>query len=183
MRKALFIVFLLVCSRVEAADRFISYFGDGGAGSLRLAIQGSCEDAGVDTIYFLRPWDPVDIHIQLESPLKIPAGCNGKITIIGSSEVETILDGSAISPSVAFQEKAAIDEVPGLLQVMTSGNVIRGLTFIGFKDGAGVTLMGNDNLVEDNFFGIYRKGNLPKTDTLQPNRFGVVISGNGQTLK
>lgn len=38
--------------------------------------------------------------------------------------------------------------------------------------------MGDDNLVEDNFFGIYRK-----SDNVQPNRFGVVFSGNSNVIR
>ncbi len=179
MKRTLLILFSLaqvglVSETAHAVNRLVTYFGDGGGGSLRLVIQGACEDPGDDVINFVTV---SEVHIALESPLKIPAWCDGKVTINGLPGVETILNGAAIPPAVAFQEKAAMDEVPGILQVMTAKNEIRGLTFVGFKDGAGITLMGHDNLVEDNFFGIYRK-----TDTFKPNRFGMVISGDGNTI-
>src|SRR5262245_59666760 len=64
-------------------------------GSLRIVLESACDDDGDDVIHFAKTRYQT-IHIMLSSPLVIPPDCHGKVTLEGSSQVETILDGAGI---------------------------------------------------------------------------------------
>lgn len=132
-------------------------------GTLRTVLQSSCDDDGDDIIRFGKTRLP-EIRIVLFQPLVIPEDCHGKVTLIASEEVETILDGSKLQGGGV---------VPGdscILHVYSDGHVIRNFTFIGNSLGAGVCFFGRHNKVEENRFGREKSGKE------FPNKYGVVIS-------
>lgn len=164
MRYLLTLSFLLISSPLWAAERWVISFSDSGPGSLREILNRSCMDEGDDTIHFY-PTRLDLFRINLQSPLEIPADCNGAITITGSVDKETILDGSGITTGEA------------ILVVSSWGDTIEGLTFVGYQGGAGLVLEDSDNTVEDNFFGIRRTGEV------SPNAVGMQVGNDWNILR
>lgn len=168
MNQKLYYIFLFVLFfgslPVHAIDRLVTNFGDSGAGTLRLVLQGACEDQGDDVITFAKTY-LAEIYINLESPLHIVPDCNGRVTLIGSREVETILDGEAIANGKA------------ILEIARWGNRIQGLTFVGFKTGAGIGIFQSDNIIENNFIGTFRS----KNENLA-NQHGIIVTGDWNTI-
>lgn len=168
MKRFYFILlFCLVVSPLWAVDRLITNFADTGPGSLRWALDAACADAGDDVIRFA-PTSLSEIRIPLESPLVLPSGCVGAVTLFGNSETETILDGHSLAGS------------SGNLIVQGWGNLFERLTFVGHPTAAGLVLEDGENIVRNNFFGVYRN-----SSELKPNQMGIrvvsdwnVIEGN-----
>lgn len=174
-------------SPLLATDRLVVSFEDSGAGSLRAALFGACREAGDDTIRFAPTWLE-SFRISLRSPLEIPADCDGGVTIIGSADKETVLDGSSIESG------------EGILIIRSWGNVIEQLTFAGNHQGAGIVLEESDNLIQNNFMGVFRQEggtspnrigiliendwNIVRGNTISANRAeGILIHGNANTIQ
>lgn len=167
MRLEKYILFVLilfpVLSHAYSGIRYVtSTSADSTDGSLRLVLQAACDDAGDDTITF------ADTHldkirIKLESPLVIPEDCRGKITLEGSSQVDTLLNGNE------FTDGGDVLGDSCILNVYSDGHVIRNFSFVNNELGAGICLFGRNNLVEENRFG------KDLEDNEKPNRYGIVV--------
>lgn len=159
--KRLFFLLFLFSSPAFADERDVLFPDDSGAGTLRYALEVSCGQSGDDTITFILGKASV---IRLETPLIIPADCNGTITITGPKN-EVVLDGSEIEAGA------------GILIVESWGNTIEGLTFVGYENGAGLVLEDGDNRVEGSFFGVTRG-----SATEAPNLIGIRVSSDWNVL-
>ncbi len=179
--------FLMTPSAFAMVNRLISNFGDDGAGTLRWALDGACADSDDDVIRFA-PTSRFEIRIPLRSPLVIPSGCVGAVTILGRDDVETILDGSALSGAA------------GTLIVRSWGNRIEGITFLGNSGGAGLLIEDSENTIHNNFFGVRRQTrmnqgnqvgihvvsdwNMIEGNTITGNHGnGILLSGSANTLR
>jgi hypothetical protein len=161
----LFLAVFFCSTSAYAIDRLVSNLSDEGEdeGTLRKILRDACNESGNDVIGFSQI-TRAELRIHLKTPLVIPNDCNGKITLEGSDEAETIIDGSALTGP---------QNQPGdscSFHVYSDGHKIKNITFVGNSAGAGICLFGNDNTIESNAFGITQKG------TAEPNLHGVVIS-------
>lgn len=149
--------------------RDVTVFQDDGTpelyGSLRRVLEGACMEAGDDVIVFHHT-SLTEIRIFLRAPLVIPANCNGSVTLRGSSEVETILDGSLIENGEA------------ILILQSWGDTIDGLTFVAARDSAGISVQGNDHILQNNFIGTYRNAPIAAG-----NQKGILLKGDWNRLE
>lgn len=132
-------------------------------GELRVVLQHVCDAPGEDVIRFAHT-RLGEIRIPLAAPLVIPDDCDGGVTLIGSDEVDTVLDASALSGG---------GSVPGdncSLHIYSSRHTVRNFSFVNNVNGAGVCLFGRENLMEANRFGHGLAGSEG------PNRYGIVVS-------
>lgn len=157
--------FLLAVRAAPAADFLVTRATDGTfeEGELRVVLQHVCDEPGEDVIRFA-PTRLSEIRIPLESPLVIPADCQGGVTLIGSDEVDTLLDGSAL----AGGGRTAGDNCT--FHIYSDRHRLRNLSFVGNENGAGVCLFGRSNRLEGSRLGV------GLSESAEPNKFGVVIS-------
>lgn len=135
---------------------------DKGQGSLRLLIEEACNTAGDDKLEFNR--FPGDVGITLNSPLVIPANCQGKIEIAGLHGAKVVISGSGMEDN-----KCA-------LQVQSNNNLIHHLYFI--ESPKGICVQGSGNQVSDNFVG-FLPGISPEN---RGNDVGVYVTGNNNQI-
>lgn len=166
IRKFLFL-FLFLSASAHAEDRLVTNFADDGNGTLRKLIVASCYFPGDDTITFAPtyPYNP-QIIISLTKPLVMEAGCHGTITIIGPEDREVILEGSAIVTGDAT------------LNISSWGNEVDNLIFVGNQAGPAILLKNSDNLIQNNFIGVYRN-----EEGSSPNKIGIRVSGDWNILR
>lgn len=145
-----------------------------GHGTLRLLLQSACDDDGDDDIVFGHT-RLNEIRIILDSPLVIPQDCRGLVTITGSSEVETILDGSRLEGP---------GRIPGqlcLLNVYSNRHKIRNFTFVD-SEGSGVCLFGQENEVSKNKFNGNAAVKYPIVVSQVFSRQFPQMNGQGNTV-
>lgn len=163
-------IFLLVIFLMSAPltlhatiERWVSNVSDNQEeGTLRTVLQDACSSPDNDFIGFWHTSLPL-IRIVLKSPLVIPRDCNGTITMQGSTEVETILDGSQISGA---------GRMPGdtcILNIYSNQNTVSGFTFSRNLQGAAVCVFGQRNDLANLIVG------RELATGPAPNRYGVVI--------
>ncbi|MBI4411688.1 MAG: right-handed parallel beta-helix repeat-containing protein [Deltaproteobacteria bacterium] len=166
MRKLIFTILILLPATtvLAATERLVTNSSDETEeGTLRVILQDACDTAGDDIIEFAET-RLSEIQINFKSPLVIPEDCQGTITMEGSDEVDTLLDGSKLTGG----GKEAGDSC--ILNVYSDGHTVRNFSFLNNEKGAGVCLFGRDNIVEENRFGATQAGEE------QPNRYGIVVS-------
>ncbi|GEM_PF-4145432 len=173
MKKFWIFSLLLICVPLKVFSysgiRDVTVFEDDGSpelyGSLRRVLEGACLEEGDDVIVFHHTTLP-EIRIILREPLVIPSTCNGSVTIRGSNEVETILDGSLIRSGNA------------ILIIESWGDTIEHLTFTGFGNGAGIYLKDGDHTIRDNFIGVLRN-----QDRSAANQKGIWVKGDWNKIE
>lgn len=173
MKRNLFLLLLLLLSPSlfgYYGERLVTRTADDGPeeGTLRYILQKSCEDEGDDVLRFGPTWLP-EIRFVLREPLVIPEDCHGGITLLGSDQAETILDGSRIKSG------------EGILIDRSWGDTFEGLTFAGYSNGAGLVLENGgdgDHLVQDNYFGVFRN-----SAGAAPNLVGIEVLGDWNDIK
>lgn len=150
-----------------AGDRWVTVADDSlyREGTLRTVLHSSCEDEGDDRIRFERT-RLSEIRIVLNEPLVIPQNCRGRVTVMGSEEVETILDGSRLTGGGSAEGDSC------LWFVYSNNHLIRNFTFMNNSLGAGVCVFGRENQIRENRFGNDRAG------LSGPVRYGIVLSNH-----
>ncbi len=167
MRRFLFLTAFLffIVQPIGAADFLVTRSTDGTfeEGELRVVLQHVCDEPGDDTIRFA-PTRLEEIRIPLETPLVIPADCAGTVTVVGSDEVDTVLDGALLSGGGLTPGDSC------LFHIYSDRHTVRNFTFANNANGAGICAFGRENRIETNRFGEGLSGSA------EPNRYGVVIS-------
>lgn len=161
----MFVFVLSIVPSIHAAEFWVTRATDGTfeEGELRVVLQHACDESGDDTIRFEHTRLD-EIRIPLENPLVIPADCQGSVTVIGSDEVDTVLDASLLSGG---------GSTPGdscTFHLYSDRHTLRNFSFVNNANGAGVCLFGRENQIEGNRFGLGLSGSA------EPNKYGVVIS-------
>lgn len=159
------VLFFLVVRPLLAAEFLVTRATDMTfeEGELRVVLQHVCDAPGDDVIRFAHT-RLAEIRIPLEAPLVIPADCQGSVTVIGSKEVDTVVDGSLLSGG---------GTVPGdncSLHIYSDRHTVRNISFVDNRNGAGVCLFGRANRIEGNRFGQGLSG------LRGSNKYGVVLS-------
>lgn len=166
MKKIILTIFLLLSSMpvLAGTERLVTNESDKTEeGTLRVVLQDACDTAGDDDIRFADT-RLARIRIDLKSPLVIPEDCRGSVTLEGSDEVDTLLDGSKFSGGGGEAGDSCI------LNVYSDNHTVRNFSFVNNEKGAGVCLFGRDNVVEESRFGAGKGG------AEEPNRYGIVVS-------
>ncbi len=164
-RLFIFIVLFILAKPLWALEGFVLNLDNDGRSSLEHLLEYLCHQPGDDWIHF--PHTTYDrLVIPVRRTLVIPEACDGSITLVGSTEVETILDGRNIR------------EGQPTFRVGSSGNHISGFTFVRNQQGVGLVVEGSNNVIEDSFFGV-----APLSVDFSPNHTGIVISGSGNTFR
>ena len=166
----------------QATDRFVSdYNDDYDEGTLRVVLQVACDEPGNDRIQFFDDSGSTNI-IRLKSlPLTIPQDCDGTITLVGSSNKDTIIDADAL-PDTGHEPAETCT-----INVYTDGNSFENLSIVNNEAGAGICLFGRNNTLTNNRIGTKEDGSTA------PNRYGIIVSaifqntyddmdGSGNTL-
>lgn len=156
------------CPTENCFTREVSNADDEGDRSLRVVIGHACLDNGDDRIVFTI-WDP----IELESPIVVPANCNGRLFIYGKANVRNVLDGSRLDSGDDFQDNC-------MLRIDSNDNEVTNLSFINYRSdddaqtfpGIGLCLLGNGNRVEH-----VSSGALPNSTGGDGNDVGIYIRG------
>lgn len=158
-------VLLFISGYAHASTQLYVSSNEDGAkeGVLRVVLKAACDTAGDEVIDFADT-SLSQIKIKLQSPLIIPEDCRGTVTLNGSSEVDTRVDGSLFTGGGSDTGDSCI------LNVYSDNHTISNFSFISNTKGAGLCLFGRDNLVQNNRFGTTQNG------ANHPNRYGVVIS-------
>lgn len=167
IKKHLLLFLVLILPSISFAKSGVWYVSnpsdDVEQGTLRVVLQEACDTKGDETIQFEKT-RLSQINIVLKKPLVIPEDCKGTVTIEGSSEVDTLLDGKKIMDGGVIVGDSCI------LNVYADGNTIKNFSFVNNKRGAGICLFGRDNIVENNRFGLDLEGNI------KSNLYGIVVS-------
>jgi CSLREA domain-containing protein len=159
--------------------------------SLREAIIATINHPGPDTIAFGLPGTP-PFTILAGSPL--PAVTDGG-TVIDATTQPGYSGAPVIMLQMGFPTPPG-EQFPGGITLASGGNVVRGLSIVGFefdpggnttcgyesKGGGGVVILsGSGNIVEDNFLGLTPSGAaMGNTDGifLHPNGYGNTLQDN-----
>ncbi|MBI2336571.1 MAG: thrombospondin type 3 repeat-containing protein [Deltaproteobacteria bacterium] len=167
MKKIIYFVlaFLALAASAQAETFHVVNNNDHGNGSLRTVIHSACnETAGDDTIDFgiWSPDFPDSKTIHLDSPLVIPANCQGKITLIGREDMEITFNGSDLGGAEAA------------LKIQKDHTHIQNFVFIGAPTAI---------LVESNFneITLNRIGWSPGQGK-EPNGVGILVTGNDNQI-
>lgn len=152
---------------VSSAAEFPVYVfsGNDENGTLLLRVKSACENAGDDVIYFPKT-NLSKIELFLQNPIVIPKNCNGTVTLKGSDQVDTLIDGSDLWEENSYN--LAPDEAC-LLYIYSDSNVIENLSFGNFFKSA-ICVFGRNNAIQMNRIGV------DKTVERIPNDYGIVVS-------
>lgn len=154
---------------------------DSGAGSLRAAITAVNADnvAGADTISFGIVGGGLQT-IVLKTAL--PA-LTRTVTIDASTQPGFTGTGPVASPAVVIDGSGVAPGADGLSFTGAGGNVVRGLSIVGFTSGpggggSGILLGGSGgNVIQGNDLGV-----LPDGSTPRPNTNGIVVLSSGNSI-
>lgn len=165
----LIIVFVSIQETVAQVTFTVTNTNDTGAGSLRQAIAEANANPGADAIHFNIPGSGPHT-IQLQSALP---EITGPVVIDGLSQsgancsswpasLQIVLDGTATTGSGLF--------------FTSNGSTVRGLVIGGFTS-IGIRIDGDSNAVTCTYVGTDASGT-----TAAPNRFGLALLGDGNTV-
>ena len=145
----------------------ISSTADSGPGTLRQALLDA--ESG-DIITFDAAVFPPSASATIYLGNELPSVSQGNLTIDGSN-AGVILDGSNIGE----------DFVPGL-QIISDGNAVRGLQFVNFAPGAGISLSGG---AQHNLIGGDRRigsGPVGQGNLVSRGDIGICLGGDGTSF-
>lgn len=129
---------------------------DHGPSSLRSFVKAACDNPGDDELTFRVTQGGI---IRLETPIKIPETCQGKVSLKGPTQVKIVFDGTRLTSGQCS------------LLIEGQGHAVRNLHFAGAVNGGrGICLRGaEDAVIENNSLGTVDGVNLPG------NEIGILL--------
>lgn len=164
-----------LCNNADCTDRWVSNENNAGDGTLHAVLWDACHSKGDDIIQF-SIWK--EIHIN--SPIVIPADCDGSISIVGRTNIRTVIDGSNIALDGELSERSAI-------AIEGNGHTIENITIVGVKNepqsrellpGIGISVLGSNNTLR-----IIHSGIITEDEEDRGNDIGIYIDGDNNTIK
>ena len=153
---------------------------DSGAGSLRQAILNSNATSGTAT-------NTIDFNVgtknDIEPTLILPAithpvvidGTSDPISANNGDEPYVVLDGD-YATRLYENDNQPISEINGLT-IEVSGCTVRGLVIIGWgNDGIGIGSKANDEIIQDNQFGV--AGGIIGSERTTPNAVAIQVGNS-----